>query len=491
VTEMDWRQGVELYVDQQVFIDTVHGNERVVDVSAHTELSTFEQRGDSLYLEGNILFTSYLESTPLLDTIEGGAHETRVEHVQHRMPFDLLVPVNAQVAGLLSVQVTVPESSLDVLGPGWVHIRSNIHVDGLSAEGGYTAHCGAQEAIVSPSPLFLSQLTTEPDPSSQEEEIVKAIDDNYEQSAENTKFRPLLFEDLLQPYSLHSTNQDEFVGEETVDSGTKPTDWFATDPMAYARTQSDPSIFEDTEPSDTHVVNDLDLQESDLPESSQGASEWKEKLFEADRAFNGNDAPHFHFEHVLLNEDEEQLPPSNTKEILQSLSEAELQEIPEDVMSRSEWSDALQTHDQDQIFTITSHVAFDGTPSLDAHLNVLAAEQQVERHVPNQMESPIVQTSFIQNEPSALTEVSSKEMQMSYTSVPEAPVEMTAAEWFWKTLNIPSSTEPSYTMRFRIVQERDSLEEIATRYNVSVSEILRANPAAGNVAAGTLLYIPS
>jgi stage VI sporulation protein D len=487
VTNMDWRQGVELYVDQQVFIDTVHGNERVVDVSAHTELSTFEQRGDSLYLEGNILFTSYLESMPL-DAIDGGANETHVEHVQHRMPFDLLVSVNAQVAGLLSVQVTVPDSSLDVLGPGWVHIRGNIHVDGLSAEGGYTAHCGAQEAIVSPSPSFLSQLVPELEPSSQEEAIVKVIDDNYEESAEsveNKKFRPLLFEDLLQPYSVNSTSLQEFAGEETVDSGTKPTDWFATDPMAYARTQSVDPDFEESDPKDTPAVIDLDL-----PESSQGASDWKEQLFEADRAFNGNDAPHFHFEHVQLNEDDEQLPLLDTEKILQSLTETELHEVPaEDVLSRSEWSDALQT--QDEIFTITSHVPFEGIPSLDAHFNVLAAEQHVERQVMDQKEYPTVQSSFIQNEPIAETDVSPKEMQMSYTSVPEAPVDMTAAQWFWKTLNIPSASEPSYTLRFRIVQERDSLEEIASRYNVSVSEILRANPAAGNVAAGTLLYIPS
>ena len=68
---------------------------------------------------------------------------------------------------------------------------------------------------------------------------------------------------------------------------------------------------------------------------------------------------------------------------------------------------------------------------------------------------------------------------------------MTAAQWFWKTLNVPRS-DVRFTMKFRIVQTEESLEDIAQEYRMSTTELLRANPLTQQTLdPGTLLYIPA
>ena len=80
--------------------------------------------------------------------------------------------------------------------------------------------------------------------------------------------------------------------------------------------------------------------------------------------------------------------------------------------------------------------------------------------------------------------------QASYTAVPDQVEEMTAAEWFWKTLSIPVG-ETRYTLKYRIVQAEETLEEIAGFYHVQMTDLLMVNHLQSDyVTPGDILYIP-
>lgn len=390
MAESDWRKPIELYIDQQVFIDAVEGGESVQELSALTEVDSFEQRGEELYLEGHILFTAFLG---LHESEAGGPGAIR--QAQYRMPFDLSVPVAAQVPGTLNVTVEVPEAALDVLGPGWTHIRAVMKVDGLAGDGGYTVHCGAQEAEVA-----AARKSAEPDA-------------NVE-------------------------------GGQESEQETEPE-------LAFAARQE--------------------------AEESSPAQNWKTQLEEADRALSGAFSPFrtgqppaepdaadvrqddaliasFHYEGLDLN------TPFATPDSPGDEEQAE--------NTRRDWDDVL----------FTPEVADYPVPAFSTQ--PVAPEDAV---------APAEADESAPPEPAVVSETT--RVQTSYTAVPESPVEMSAAQWFWKTLNVPDG-ETVATMKFRIVQEDETLDGIAQMYRLTVTELLRANRRTGEaaVAAGDLLYIP-
>ncbi|MCY0901796.1 MAG: hypothetical protein OWU32_06345 [Firmicutes bacterium] len=438
MAEYSFRQTIELFIDQQVFIDLVHGDEKVAEFSALTEVTSFEQRGESLYLEGNILFTAYVEQSG------GSAGEPAaeppdavVEHIAHRMPFDVTVPVDAQIAGMLSVTVQVPDATVDILGPGWIHIRALAQVQGLSPDGGYTAHCGAQEAVV-PAQGALHAPVNVAHPSQGDAAAIQASEADL--SVATPEFpmpaaAPLSFSELVAP-SLR----------------------------AQERAQDD----------------EAEAQEHD-PAAGESLSEvgWKEQLAGADRALFGTFNPyrsgsqdaeakpplkeevaHFHFEAVDLEPRDPKADPSAAIAKLKTEFEN----------ARSEWHDAVLQPAPEPAPVIVPTP----TPVVDLNVNVNAV------HIAKTHE--IVEGS----EPTPAGEVA-----MSYTAVPETQVnDWTAAQWFWNTLNIPAG-ESSYKMKFRIVHDEDTVDDLATRYQLSQTDLLRANPSMeSGLIPGELLFIP-
>jgi len=432
VAEYSFRETIELFIDQQVFIDLVHGDEKVAEFSALTEVTSFEQRGDSLYLEGNILFTAYVEQSAGPEGEPSAGHsDAVVEHIAHRMPFDVTVPVDAQIAGMLSVSVQVPDATVDILGPGWIHIRALAQVQGLSPYGGYTAHCGAQEAVV-PAQGALSAALTLSDAG------------------------------LGDASAIEPDGADQKAGSPDVK---------ASSPLSLAELVA---------PSRRAQEQESGAQEQD-PDAGESLSEagWKEQLAGADRALFGTFNPyrsggpdaeakppsegevaHFHFEAVDLEPDD----PS----VDAAAAVAKLKHEFEN--ARSEWHDAvLQPAPEAAPVIVPSP-----TPVLDLNVNVNALHMAKTHEIVEELE------------PTPTGEVA-----MSYTAVPETQVnDWTAAQWFWNTLNIPAG-ESSYKMKFRIVHEEDTVDDLATRYQISQTDLLRANPSLeGGLIPGDLLFIP-
>jgi|GEM_PF-6606255 len=507
LADRDSQSAIELFIDQQVFIDMVRGNEQVEEFAAHTEVTTFERRGSDLYLEGNILFTAYLDARDQeagnggQETQPEGVQQAEVEHLQHRMPFDLSVPIAAESAGLFSVQVQVPEATVDVLGPGWLHIRAVLQVEGLPHNSGFAAHCGAQEVVV---PGSLAPAD-EPQRTEQSTE--------GEQTGATPEQFPYDYSELLAPFSV-----------------TKPPTHPVWDTFAPTGQFPEQQSVESSADAVEEVVRDAASQPADEVESSLSESGWKLQLQGADRALHGVSHP-----------EAEADAPADARDAKEAAPAESLADAPADVRDAKEAAapadastDALLTEqrsaggfhpfrtgqppqpESDPEFHVARATADsssddESSPHLSYHFEHTHLEDSAQSpadivaSLPAAAE-PLPESQRAGAKTEAATQVSVQAQQergetvgvadpaggtqMSYTAVPEEPVELSAAQWFWKTMNIPAG-EGSFTMKFRIVQVAETVEEIANYYNISVTELLRANEMSMDTSiAGSLLYIP-
>ncbi|MCL6517736.1 LysM peptidoglycan-binding domain-containing protein [Alicyclobacillus sp.] len=143
---------IRLNVDQEVFIPAVREGDRVEDATVATEVTSFDRVGDAYVLEGAIVFAGYLthsgaDAPGAEDSFTLDFGDTSFgQHVHHRMPFVLRVPVKVQPRGIVNVASRITQWKLDVSGPGWVRVLAELHIVGLNGGQGYHFQCGAQEA---------------------------------------------------------------------------------------------------------------------------------------------------------------------------------------------------------------------------------------------------------------------------------------------------------------------------------------------------------
>jgi hypothetical protein len=154
VSETDRAPFIRLSVDQEVFIDTVRDGDAIDDANVATEVTSFDRVGDAYVLEGAIVFAGYLtrthgaseqvelEADALAFGFDDGEY---VQHVHHRMPFVLRVPVKSQQRGIVNVASRIAGWKLSVISAGWIRVVADLNVVGLNGGDGYHFQCGAQE----------------------------------------------------------------------------------------------------------------------------------------------------------------------------------------------------------------------------------------------------------------------------------------------------------------------------------------------------------
>jgi hypothetical protein len=156
VSESDRTPRIHLEVNQEVFLDVVRDGDVIEDATVATEVTSFERIGDAYVLEGAIVFAGYIqrdeetqvaEEGPLVVEDILGFHpdEGYVEHVHYRMPFVFRVPVRAQARGVVNVTSRISSWKLEVVSAGWVRVLADLAIYGLNPQQGYHFHCGAQE----------------------------------------------------------------------------------------------------------------------------------------------------------------------------------------------------------------------------------------------------------------------------------------------------------------------------------------------------------
>lgn len=154
MSETDRAPFIRLSVDQEVFIDTVRDTDKIDDANVATEVTSFDRVGDAYVLEGAIVFAGYLTRTHgslehvelEADALSFGFDDGQyVQHVHHRMPFVLRVPVKSQQRGIVNVASRIAGWKLSVISAGWIRVVADLNIVGLNGGDGYHFQCGAQE----------------------------------------------------------------------------------------------------------------------------------------------------------------------------------------------------------------------------------------------------------------------------------------------------------------------------------------------------------
>lgn len=153
MSDMDRAPLIRVQVDQEVFVDSVREGDQLEDATVATEVTSFDRVGDAYVLEGAIVFAGYANrSNQSPDSEASGASSSAldfsdgvIQHVHHRMPFFLRVPLTSQPRGLVNVASRISRWNLEVLEEGWVHVTADLNIVGLNGQHGYHFQCGAQE----------------------------------------------------------------------------------------------------------------------------------------------------------------------------------------------------------------------------------------------------------------------------------------------------------------------------------------------------------
>jgi hypothetical protein len=447
VAEPDERDVMTLAIDQQVIVDGVTGQESVEEFTAVTEVTAFEQRGDQWYLEGNVLFSAFLRPRGQPDAVSGSADdareesgETRLSQVQHRMPFDLTVPVLERGAGPVGVAVVVPEAVLTIVDSGVIGITGVLVIEGLATRAGYIAHFGAQEEVRGPRTERAAagaggssvwrpatsrgaggddSLDTPGSPFvARGQDLQDQPPSTAQAPAAETSYQPVWpykSGQAPQPESEPDSSWSPLLSEEQSDDTT-----FVVEAMRSQDVQQAPECDELDPPTARPLASDGATDAQGAEPTSQG---WPVSGF-----------AHLHAAWDAGTESDAPSPPGAQVE---SAAPAAAEGTPEALTMRGE---------------------------------------------------PVAPATPAREEPAAIGPTQAP--QASYVPVAEPPVEMTAGQWFWSTLGIPDNDE-TYTLTFRIVQAADTVEEIAAHYGTTVAELVSVNRLEqSEVMAGSVIRIP-
>jgi len=284
---------------------------------------------------------------------------------------------------------------------------------------------------------------------------------------------PLVFDDLLQPLVSSRDaapevpfSPSQHLAPATASSPSEPESSLSEGGWKKQLEGADRALFGSFSPYRTGQA-----PEDKRPSENSSAAK-DDAMQKVERAADEAPTHHFHFEAIDLAEPAPSGAPSSHEEELKAEFES----------ARSEWHDAVLQPAQEPVTPLPLSPP-PAKPVLDVSLNVAVQNVHVQHEDVSMPPASITP---------AMDTAKTGEVTMSYSAVPDPENKTwTAAQWFWNTLNIPSA-ENAYTMRFRIVQEAETLDDIAAHYATTPSELLRVNPLAqAGLESGSLLYIPA
>jgi hypothetical protein len=476
---------IRLPIDQEVFSEVVNSGDVVEDATVATEVISFVRDGEMYELEGAVVFAGYVnkrerthESDPTSFSVGIEDEAGAVQHVHHRLPFSLRVPISAQSSGVVNVKSRLSGFVLEASGENWLTVRGNLEIHGLLGDEGFYFRCGAQETAESVVAELFEEVVV------QEADVPAALEVNSRAANDFEVDEETHAQEVVVEEGDPQVTAEELMVQEA-HSEERPSD---EEPVQYAElVGAGESLWrheeaEETEesPADEAVTEAPQHQERDLLNSSlEAVSEAREghgwaqpshedesfrseehtnefargELANLDRFFVPEPTPKpevdhdttsaektpiasFEFEHQLDSEYEEQ-PPASAYELSQV--EPDAFRGAESWVPRFSISASVPIEDQDEI-------------------GESAPEEAVDDAVSERGE--VLSEGVIKND-----------------------------LWSFVDFNGP---EPRHTLRYVIVMEEETLEAVADRCGCTPSELQRVNSwLNGQVEPGHALYIPS
>ncbi|MBX6394949.1 MAG: LysM peptidoglycan-binding domain-containing protein [Alicyclobacillaceae bacterium] len=150
---------IQVRVDRQCEVPDLKGTESLEDMTMATEITSFAREGDAYVLQGYIEMIGFASSgdggwqdgwtQPEGFLFDAVTNEGGFRRIEQRLPYELRVRADDQESEVLRVKAKLGAWDVHLLGPGLLHIRADLIVEGLSGSG-YYFRCGDQEEGVWP-----------------------------------------------------------------------------------------------------------------------------------------------------------------------------------------------------------------------------------------------------------------------------------------------------------------------------------------------------
>lgn len=477
---------VQFEIDQEIFLDSVSEGTVIEDAAVSTEVTLFERVGDAYVLEGAIVFAGYARSSAdrgdgiLQDDFDvlSLERDAIVNHFHHRLPFILRVPVKAQPKGIVNVNSRIASWDLQVISEGWIRIRGDLTLIGLNVTDGYHFECGPQEEgdLLFQVPW---EETAQGRPHGQEDGLPDEVTDVHSQ-------------DEIPTYEFDNENEFQDIAlvqglrrVKKVSETDKAAGGTETGHDSAARNGEKQTV--DEELQNTEVRNSKESESGFEPDTplSMGEMRSVDTPQETPRAETG--------EGTVENE-----PPAKdfTSEALQKLDrlfgrgdngKIEAGEVDRSAAVQHVVQPAAKQPEEDR-------KTVRGLQNANREENVAEFDfqHQVDLGDPNSLEEEAVRDSvgYQQNSwthPEVV--VSERHSSSDTTDIPDSIQGNERNMWSFVDFNQPETT---YTLRYIIVTQEETIEDIAVRMQCSRDELIRVNHlgAEAMVHIGQSLMVP-
>ena len=476
MSDMDRAPLIRVQVDQEVFVDSVREGDRLEDATVATEVTSFDRVGDAYVLEGAIVFAGYAKRSQDKNSSEtshlaGSSLDFSdgvVQHVHHRMPFFLRVPVKSQPRGLVNVASRIARWNLEVIESGWVHVTADLNIVGLNGEQGYHFQCGAQED---------GDVLFDSTPQSSTSEV---MDSSYVKGSpvDEEEFASMMRSAEAESEADTDKDSEHVSAVRSSDEDAQTEILKTTEELSEARGGQ---VVEDLHPEERGESSVPQPSASDFSSGPTAA----QQLADFDRVFGGADnSPRSTKDGQSSSEDSPRRERGHTNQPEADWAEFEFEHQLNLADEKPSTADPLGSQEQ---FVPSRSFSSEGFH---------AASGFVASQVPSDLASPEEKGANL-DAPRAEVMDSSGEVVTRTDSENEAEVEdgnrgetvHPDSLWSFVDFNAP---ERAHTLRFVVVQEEETLELIAERIGCTRADLIRVNQLQQEtVVAGQMLMAPS
>ncbi|MFC4767884.1 LysM peptidoglycan-binding domain-containing protein [Effusibacillus consociatus] len=488
----DHNQVIRIQVDQRLALESGVVGDLREDATVSTEITYFDRIGDSYILEGILAFSGAVES-PAREGEDSGPDS--VTPISYRLPFALRLPVQGQ-PNFLEVNTRIGKWDVQPLAPGFLQLQAELAIQGLNGKNGYSFYCGEQEDWVQP------QIVTA-------EESIDRSEGTPRTNAAAANFEAALLE-TRQDQEEQGYNEQDWLIEAQEERDEQDTLVFNPDYGWHEQLNSaleQPSEMEEVRVEQVFQEEDLDMENRADQEADEAEKEIRDQ--EEDYQFEAL------ADEVVKKASVEKLWPVGEPPEKPVTAMTQPEQQMQEIVSAANASDGPA---EEQIVTAqgepmeTEPVAAEA-PALQSPAGPklsFGSKKEEEAPAPVKLSGLLHGGSLAKNfaresvptdDPAAAVSQNALQQDSEPVSSPrEEPAEQTgenltdvtneSSSSIWGNW-IQKASDNKFTLKFRIIQEAESLDQIANNYETPIENLMRANGLTNEqVDVGQVLIIP-
>ncbi|GAX90497.1 LysM peptidoglycan-binding domain-containing protein [Effusibacillus lacus] len=493
---------IRIQVDQRLPVQSGVAGEVRDDSSVSSEITYFDRVGDFYILEGALTFSGGVQSGP---TGEPGHHD--VQPFSYRLPYALRIPVAGQ-PNFLEVTTRIGKWRVRAEEPDFLQLQAELTVQGLNGRNGYSFYCGDQEDWVQPQPESANRDMAEfPEVVNAPSDVLfedKSEDRDEGRMEDRVNQKPKGYDEKewMMEAKEESDVQDTLVYEPGSD-WQKQLNAVFHQASAYTREQTEEAEVDavadvnaeanQDRDADTDTDTDSDVREEETSFQFEALADEVVAESTAEPIANPETGA-FHStadsaEAVAASEQVEAVP-AELVAVAEPAGETESQEDTQPVAA-------------DDSETVTASAGPTKAPgpklSFGAKKEEITEEPlklsglafgSVTKNLDRSEADGMSAESNTKETVTTQAEYDEKQSYPQTSGMMVEPLVETSDSSVWGKW-IQKESEARYTLKFRIIQESESLEEVANSYQTPIENLMRANGMTNEqVETGQVLLIP-